>query len=108
VRLETGAEFLVRTMDGVSGEEFQLLRLWTKSSRREFRIFTGGVVHQSVGADKNVVALAVERLGPRLYLVRPTRPLTPGEYGFLPPGVAHSASAASAGKIYTFRIEAAR
>lgn len=108
VLLGSRSDFFVRTMDGVTGEEFQLLRLWTKTSRREFRIMTGGVVHSSIGADENVVAVGVVRLGTRLYGIKPAYPLQPGEYGFLPPGVAHSASAASAGKIYTFRVEAAK
>jgi hypothetical protein len=108
VLLDSGSDFIVRTVDGVTGDEFQLLRLWTKTSRREFRIMTGGIVHRSIGADENVVAVGVVRLGTRLYGIKPTYPLQPGEYAFLPPGVAHSASAASAGKIYTFRIEAAK
>lgn len=108
VRLGTRLEFIIHTPEGVSAEEYQLLRFWEKRDRREFRLTTGGFIHSSSGADMNAVPVDVETIGTRLYRVTPTLPLQEGEYGILPPGAALSASAASAGKIYTFGVKAAR
>jgi hypothetical protein len=110
VRLEASPapEFIIYCPEGVSAEEYQLLQFWEKRDRREFRLQTGGVIHASSGADMNVVKVDVDRLGPRFYRVTPRYPLQKGEYGFLPPGAAVSANAASAGKIYTFAIKPAK
>jgi hypothetical protein len=110
VRLESSPipEFIIYCPEGFSAEEYQLLRFWEKKDRREFRLATGGVIHASSGADMNAMKLDVDRLGPRFYRVAPAYPLQKGEYGFLPPGAALSASAASAGKIYTFAITPAK
>lgn len=104
LRLDSRPEFIVYCAVGVSPEEYQLLRLWTKRDRREFRLATGGVLHASSGAEMNAVSVDLEMVGTRLYRITPTLPLPEGEYGFLPPGAALSASAASAGKIHTFGI----
>lgn len=104
-RVETPEEFLIRCAEGTNADEYQLLRFWRKGNRREFRIATGGVIHASGGADKNLVAFDSERLRPGVYRVRPREKLPQGEYGFLPPGAVLSASAASEGKIFTFGIE---
>lgn len=106
LRLESSPtpEFLIYCPEGASAEEYQLLRFWEKKDRREFRLETGGVVHAERGAGMNALNVDVDRLGPRFYRVKPSHPLQSGEYGFLPPGAAVSASAASAGKIYTFAI----
>jgi hypothetical protein len=110
VRLEfaPSPEFIIYCPEGASPEEYQLLRFWAKRDRREFRLETGGVIHASSGADSNARTVDVDRLGPRFYRVTPSYPLQKGEYGFLPPGAAVSANAASAGKIYTFAIKAAK
>jgi hypothetical protein len=101
-------EFIIYSPEGAAAEEYQLLRFWEKKDRREFRIATGGVVHAEGGAEMNAMEVEIDRLGPRFYRVTPSYPLQQGEYGFLPPGAALSASAASAGKIYTFAITAAK
>jgi hypothetical protein len=110
LRLESSPkpEFIIYCPEGASAEEYQLLRLWEKKDRREFRLTTGGVIHASSGADMNATKVDIDRLAPRFYRVTPSYPLQKGEYGFLPPGAAASASAASAGKIYTFAITAAK
>jgi hypothetical protein len=108
LRLASRIEFIIHTPEGVAAEEYQLLRFWEKRDRREFRLMTGGVFHASSGADMNLVAVDVETIGTRLYKVTPKFPLQDGEYGVLPPGAALSASAASAGKIYTFGVKAER
>jgi hypothetical protein len=96
-------EFYVRCADGESASEYQLMYFWDKSNRREFRTVSGGYLHASGGAQNNVVDFAFDRVASRLYKIR-VNSLKAGEYGFLAPGSASSANAASQGKIYTFRI----
>ncbi|MGB8013503.1 MAG: PDZ domain-containing protein [Terriglobales bacterium] len=95
-------EFLIKTLEGTSVEEYQLLRLHKKSNRREFRSVTGGILHVSGGAQRDEVAFQPEKIGSRIWKVV-IRDLPMGEYGFLPPGV-DSASISSSGKIYTFEV----
>jgi hypothetical protein len=108
LRLDGRPEFIVHCADGTVAEEYQLLRLWEKKDRREFRIATGGIFHASSGAAMNAFEVTIERVGVRLYRITPKLPLPPGEYGFLPPGAFLSASAASSGKLYTFGVLAQR
>jgi hypothetical protein len=96
-------DFYVHCAEGGSAAEYQLLRLWTKEDRREFRSVTGGVLHASGGAQDNVVPFEYKKIAPRVYrLIIPK--VNVGEYGLLAPGAIASANAASQGKIYTFRI----
>jgi hypothetical protein len=108
LHVDAKPEFILRVPDGVAAEEYQLLRFWKKGNRREFRIVTGGVLHADSGPDDNLVSVEVERLGSRMYRVWPSLPLQSGEYGFLAPAAAATASAASSGKIYTFRVDQQR
>ncbi len=96
-------DFEIRCADGDSASEYQLLRFWEKSDRREFRTVTGGVFHASGGAQDNVMDFRVEKIGPHTYKVQ-LKNLRVGEYGFLAPGTTGSLNAASQGKVYTFRI----
>jgi hypothetical protein len=103
-RLSLPIEFVIVTVEGTSVVEYQLLKLKRKKNRREFRAMTGGIIHASGGAQKNVVRFDYEKTAPRTYKVK-LPSLEIGEYGFLAPGAAMSASAASIGKIYTFGLE---
>jgi len=95
-------EFLIKTLEGTSVEEYQLLRLHEKSNRREFRSVTGGILHVSGGAQRDEVAFQPEKIGNRTWkVVMPNLPN--GEYGFLPPGVG-SESISASGKMYTFGV----
>jgi len=96
-------EMVIYCSEGTSGTEYQLLKLWGKKKRREFRAVTGGIIHASGGADENLVAFEPVRVRPRIYRFN-LPDLPPGEYGLLPPGVADSSSAASLGKIYAFTV----
>jgi hypothetical protein len=93
-------EFVIKTLEGTSVTEYQLLRLHEKSDRREFRAATGGVIHMSGGAEGNEVRFSPEKIGSRTWKIT-LSDLPRGEYGFLPPGM-ESRSIASSGKIYTF------
>jgi len=97
-------EFLIVAPEGVAITEYQFLRLRAKKDAREFRTVTGGVLHASGGAKRDLVPFEGKKIAPRVYSVTFTT-LTPGEYGFLPPGAFTSAGASSSlGKIYTFSL----
>ena len=96
-------EIFVRTVDGVSAEEYQLLRLRQHSDAREFRSVTGGIFHESGGAERDLVPFTAQKVGSRLWRLI-LADLQPGEYGFLPP--VNTASLAASGKIYSFRVGA--
>src|ERR1700722_2010791 len=102
LQLATPVEFVIKTLEGTSVSEFQLLKLYRKGNRREFRAVTGGILHVKGGAERNDLAFTHDKIGNRTWHVRLTD-LPNGEYGFLPPGVS-AESIASSGKIYTFEI----
>ena len=95
--------FYFHCLEGTSAAEYQLLRLWGKGDRREFRAVTGGILHESGGAKDNMVEFKYEKVSPRIYKVSVPR-LNIGEYGFLAPGAVATANVAAQGKIYTFRV----
>jgi len=95
-------EFIVRCPEGTAISEYQLLRLDMKGDRREFRAWTGGVLHSSEGAEKNAEKYDSEKIAPRVFRLK-LPALKKGEYGFLPPG-STSGNIASSGKLYTFGI----
>lgn len=102
-KLTSAAVLYLRCPEGVTPGEYQLLDLWEKEGRREFRALTGGIAHASSGADKNLVEFSYDKVAPRTYKLR-FNALKRGEYGLLPPGATASANAASSGKIYSFSI----
>ncbi len=107
LQVATPVEFVIKTLEGTSVTEFQLLRLYKKGNRREFRAVTGGILHAKGGAERNDLAFTHDKISNRTWHVRLTD-LPNGEYGFLPPGTS-AGSIASSGKMYTFGvIEAAR
>ena len=82
--------------------EYQLLRLHTKENRREFRAVTGGVIHQSGGAERDSLSFEPRKIADRTWEIRLNQ-LSDGEYGLLPPGIS-SASISASGKMYTFSV----
>jgi len=83
--------------------EYQLIHLHEQNDSREFRTVTGGIMHVSGGATKDVIPFEGKKVSNRIYkMVLPS--LGAGEYGFLPPGAVTSASSASIGKMFTFRL----
>ncbi len=96
-------EVFIYTPEGVAITEYQLVRLHEHGDSREFRTVTGGVMHVSGGATRDVVPFEGKKLANRMYkILLPS--LGAGEYGFLPPGAFTSANSASIGKMYTFRL----
>jgi hypothetical protein len=103
-QVKSPLEFLIYTHEGVSITEYQLLRLRDQKDSREFRTVTGGVMHVSGGATRDLVPFENKKIAPRTYVI--TLPaLGPGEYGFLPPaGSDSTSSSCRIGKIYSFRM----
>jgi hypothetical protein len=103
--LTSPVEFLIVARDGDDPVEYQLLRLHAKSKYREFRSVTGGVFHASTGASRDAVEFKSDKVAPLTYKISLPTALTPGEYGFLPPGAFTSRNLASSGKMYTFSLK---
>jgi len=96
--------FAVYVSEGIAITEYQLVRLRQQSSSREFRSKTGGVIHESGGAKRDLVEFQSEKLAPRLYQVTLDSSAGKGEYGLIPPGSYSSANMASGGKIYSVSV----
>lgn len=97
-------EFVIVTPEGVAITEYQLLCLRQNGDNREFRTVTGGVLHVTGGATRDVLPFEWTKLSSRTYKVSFSSSGDKQEYGFLPPGAVTSASAASNGKLYSFRV----
>lgn len=96
--------FAVYVPEGTQITEYQLLRLRSNSSSREFRSVTGGVLHVSGGATRDSLDYQPQKLAPRLYQITLDSGLGTGEYGLLPPGAVASSNMGSSGKIYAVSI----
>jgi hypothetical protein len=99
----TPLEFLIYMAEGVSVTEYQLIHLHEQKDSREFRTVTGGVMHVSSGATRDLVQFEGKRIANRTYVIELGN-MGAGEYGFLPPGAVLSSSGGSVGKMYTFRV----
>jgi hypothetical protein len=90
--------------EGTAITEYQLLRLRTNHSSREFRSVTGGVMHVSGGATRDAVEFDSNKIAPRVYQITLEQALGKGEYGLLPPGAYGSSNLGSSGKIFSVSI----
>jgi hypothetical protein len=104
----TPIEFLIVAPEGTAITEYQLLRLRPSGQNldsREFRTVTGGVMHVSGGATRDLVPFEGKKIAPHVYGVIFPSNLGAGEYGFLPPGAIGATNAAgSTGRLYSFRV----
>ena len=101
--LKTPVEVFIYAPEGVAITEYQLIHLHETADSREFRTVTGGVLHESGGATRDILPFEGKKVANRMYkVVLPS--MGAGEYGFLPPGAISSSSSASIGKMYTFRL----
>jgi hypothetical protein len=106
LQLTKDTEFVVYVMEGQSAGDYQLLHMHTHKDGREFRSLTGGVLHESSGAERDTIDFTSKKIAPRTYLITLPGTLENGEYGFLPPGTMNSGkNLASSGKMYTFGVE---
>jgi hypothetical protein len=101
--LKSPVEVVIYAQEEVAITEYQLIHLHEQADSREFRTVTGGVMHESGGATRDVIPFEGKRVAKGVYKVLVPN-LGAGEYGFLPPGAAASHNSASIGKIYTFRL----
>lgn len=101
---DSPVEVLIVAPEGDAITEYQLVHLHEQSDSREFRTITGGVMHVSGGATRDLIPFEGKKVASRTYTV--TLPhLGAGEYAFLPPGAfTSSTGAASLGKMYSFHI----
>lgn len=102
----TGIDLTIRPLsaDTIVKIECQLIKLHEQKDYQEFRTVTGGVLHTSGGATRDLLKFEGTKVASRTFTVNLP---TPGarEYGFLPPGAfVSSHSSGSLGKMYTFRI----
>jgi hypothetical protein len=98
------ATIAVYVPEGTAITEYQLLRFRTGGNSREFRSVTGGVMHVSGGASRDLVESSPEKIAPRVYQIKLDSSLGKGEYGLLPPGSYGSSNMGSNGKIYSISI----
>jgi hypothetical protein len=96
-------EVLIYAREGVSITEYQLIHLRENPEYREFRTVTGGVMHESGGATRDLIPFEGKKIGNRMYKVLLPN-LGAGEYGFLPPEAVTLSKGASIGKMHTFRL----
>jgi hypothetical protein len=96
--------FAVYVSEGIAITEYQLVRLRENNDSREFRSVTGGVVHQSGGAKRDLVDFKPEKIAPRLYQVTLDASAGKGEYALIPPGAYSSSNMASGGKVYSVSV----
>jgi len=102
--LKSPVSILVYVAEGVAITEYQLLRLRENKDSREFRTITGGVMHVSGGATRDLVPFEGKKIAPRTYEI-PLPTLGSGEYGLLPPAAGDSTSSSGRiGKVYSFRL----
>jgi hypothetical protein len=80
VQLSNPMEFFIKAPEGTSATEYQLLRLYEKGNRREFRALTGGVYHASGGAERTTVSFTPEKVSSRIWRIW-LNGLERGEYG---------------------------
>jgi hypothetical protein len=96
--------FAVYVSEGTAITEYQLVKLHQQSSSREFRSVTGGVIHESGGAKRDLVEFQPQKIAPRLYQISLDVSAGKGEYGLIPPGSYASSNMASGGKIYAVSV----
>ena len=95
---------LVRIKEADAISEYQLLHLHVQGSSREFRTVTGGVLHVSGGATRDLLPFESKKVAPRTYEIMLPE-VRPGEYGLCPPPSSDATSSSGRiGKIYSFRI----
>ena len=99
--LQRPIQFLIYVPEGVSANEYDLLKFRLNSDSREFRTLTGGVFHSTGGADRDEIPFKPSRTAPRTYQFTLDEKVPGGEFGILPPG---TGNVTNGGKIYTFAI----
>lgn len=97
--LQNPMEIVIAPPSGMTINSYVLLPMKAAKSARAFNV---GPVNKKSGLAKGAIAFGVEKVGEGQFRIVLPTPLGPGEYGIL--AVSPSDSAATAGKMYTFRI----
>jgi hypothetical protein len=103
----SGAGLMFPVPSATSPNEFLLLRMDQKDSRREFQVGKAGVGSAAGGAstdDKVRVAFQSEKLGAGHYRVTLAAPLSPGEYCFFHPQGMGGPVGGAGGKVFDFSV----
>ena len=103
--LKMPASFILYVPEGRAAGEYQLLRLHVNADSREFRAATGGVVHESGGALRDVIDYtAKENRAPRLSDRSRRRCRAKANSAFCPLQMPVGNNIPSSGKIYSFTL----
>lgn len=96
-----------------SPNEFSLVRFDAKKERREARVGSFNIAGAKTGVmDKDRIAFDYDQIAPGVFLVKPSAPLSPGQYGFLYSITAGGGASAFGGggtmtaRVFDFAIEA--
>lgn len=96
-------DFVVKLPEGTDPAEYVCLKFEIKKDRREVELARGRI-NFATGTQRSAVPFTSEKLAKQIYRLKFTA-FKDGEFGLLPPGANVSATAMSAGKIYTFMVE---
>ena len=107
--LKTPIEIMLMTAEGVSANEYQLVRLKSKDTVREFRFASSGLGGAKSGVDRDAITFDFKKLRAGQFTISLPSSVVAGEYAFLPPmgvggGGMGGGPGASIGKAYTFRV----
>ena len=87
-----------------STDDFVLAKVEKKSKERQLAVGQGGMTGIKAGVrSQDRVAVESKQVAPRIYVVKASRPLEPGEYVFMRAAV--TMESASSGKVFDFGIE---
>ena len=70
LRIANPVEFVISILQGTSVTEYQLLSLYVKGNRREFRAMTGGILHATGGAERTAMEFKSEKIGERTWRIQ--------------------------------------
>ena len=73
--LKSPVEVLIYAREGVAITEYQLIRLHENANDREFRTITGGVMHESGGATRDLIPFEGKKVAARLSASGSRQPL---------------------------------
>ncbi|HEY4355162.1 MAG TPA: hypothetical protein VGN16_05410 [Acidobacteriaceae bacterium] len=103
--LNSGTPILIYAPEGTSPDEYTFVQFREHGNRREFRIYTGGVIHGGGGSDRDSIDFTAKKIAKRMYTFNVPEDVVVGEYGILPPGAAAGAASLNGnGKMFTFRV----
>jgi hypothetical protein len=95
--------FFLDIPEGVAPAEYTILKFKEKGDRREVELARARFSMKTGAPEGSTVHFESEKIDKGKYKVTVDR-LSPGEYGFMPPGSEISKNSTSVGKIYSFHV----